>query len=368
MVLGTIDAYGFLTWLNTDVRTLTPDGKNRSHCCAPRWVNPGDPLVCRGGQCGICCLAAESYNLSRVPCDVSLPVLPEVGPAVDESCSLTPSAKCAAYSDASEYLSSTNLGDSLPDADKPAAFPGMVGIGMGQYAKYLFLVPEKNLTVVTLGNSWGTSAGCSGLPGATLPDGYDDGFTMSLIWNALAPAIHAASAAKPPPMRPVQAASLQGVARPQGDRTRQSIREEAEAHAERLRALPVGVASDALKLGSCSCTCPPSQGFGRCFERRTASAPPSDGSCPVDVLDSLPPASDYCPVVVQNVQCSPADVGQPVCAFAAVGEGPSNSNCTMVPGAKHLATANCPIPVGQSWDSCWWEASAPCAYSPYFPP
>jgi CubicO group peptidase (beta-lactamase class C family) len=371
---GRIDAYGFLTWLNTDVRTPTLDGKNRSNCCAPRWVNPGDPLVCRDGECGICCIATESYNLSRVPCDVHLGVLPEVGPAADESCSLKPSAKCAAYSDASEYLSSTNLGDSFPDQDKPTAFPGMVAIGMGQYAKYMYIVPEKNLTVVTLGNSWGTSAGCSGIPSATLPDGYDDGFTMSLVWNALAPAILAATPGKPLSARPVRAASFQGVARPQGDRTRHSMRADAEAHALRLRALSEGAASDtahALKLGSCTCTCPPSQGFGKCFERRTASLPPSDGTCPSDVLAGLPPASDFCPVVVQNVQCSPADIGKSVCAFAAkaaeTGEGPSHSNCTMVPGAKHLATANCPIPVGQHWDSCSWQAF-PCVYSPYFPP
>lgn len=154
---GKVDGYGFLTWLNTDVRTPTADGKRRSNCCAPRWVNDGDPPTCSAsGQCGRCCIARKGYNLSHVPCNPDLGVIPDEGIGLGESCSLSPAPECAQYSDPSEYLATTNLGDAFPDVDRPSSFPGRIGIGMGQSAKYMYLVPERNLTVVTIGRSWGT--------------------------------------------------------------------------------------------------------------------------------------------------------------------------------------------------------------------
>ena len=123
--------------------------------------------------------------------------------------------------------------------------------------------------------------------------------------------------------------------------------------------------------GSCVCFCPPDQGFGKCFDRATkATSMPTDGSCPDDVLSSLPLARDFCPTVVQNLQCMPHEVGSEMCG-ADGGQGDQASTeyqtkCAMVPGMKQLATANCPIAI-TAWDSCWWQAS-PCAFSPYFPP
>jgi len=71
---GIIDGYGFLTWLNTDMTKKTPDGKDRSHCCGPRWG--GNVTTCAAdGVCGTCCAPTGSYNLSRVPCDPDLTVL-----------------------------------------------------------------------------------------------------------------------------------------------------------------------------------------------------------------------------------------------------------------------------------------------------
>ena len=54
-------------------------------------------------------------------------------------------------------------------------------MAMGAYAKYLFVVPSLNVTVVSMGLTFGKSSGC--------PGGYDDSYTLSLIWRALAPAL-----------------------------------------------------------------------------------------------------------------------------------------------------------------------------------
>jgi hypothetical protein len=53
-------AYGWLTWLNTDVEAITPG----LHCCGPRWGHAG--FVCQGGSrgaggkdCAQCCRARD---------------------------------------------------------------------------------------------------------------------------------------------------------------------------------------------------------------------------------------------------------------------------------------------------------------------
>ena len=162
---GTIDGYGFLTWLNTDMRAPIGDGRARSHCCGPRWLDAGSPITCDKGYCGMCCAAASGYNMS-VPCSPELPVLPEVGPGKKESCSDRPHAGCARHSDPSEYVSSTMLGDSFPEADQFPSFPGRIGVAMGQFAKYLYVVPERNISIVTLGQSAGLSLSCDTAYGA----------------------------------------------------------------------------------------------------------------------------------------------------------------------------------------------------------
>lgn len=60
---GVIDAYGFLTWLNTDMTKPTDkeSGAERQHCCAPRWAN-GRGIQPPGLKYTTCCAPADNYT------------------------------------------------------------------------------------------------------------------------------------------------------------------------------------------------------------------------------------------------------------------------------------------------------------------
>ena len=367
---GVIDGYGFLTWLNTDMRKPDPKtGVKRSHCCAPRWG--GNKSACLpDGKCGSCCQAAYGYTASNVPCDPDLPVLPEWGHGAE--CSDRPQAKCANLSDTSEYVSGQNLGDSFPEGDK-MALPEKIGFGMGQYAKYAYMIPQLNITITTMGQSRGGSLGCS--------NAYDDGYTLSLIMKALEPAIMAANPKRAVRQHPVREASLQGTPRAAGDRTWQTIRADKIAYEtlqqEKAQAVSAaspsrGGASEAEITGSCVCQCPPDEGFGKCFNvKASALFPPREGGpCPKEVQAKFPSPSDFCPGIGLPSQCPPNSEGSLACP---PGHEGSLNKCTLVNGTKNLVTASCYFGPGDSWSGgfgeggCTWS-STPCSYSPYYPP
>ena len=54
-----------------------------------------------------------------------------------------------------------NCFPAIPDADFHNA-PNDLAFGMGQWAKYMFVHPESNLTVVSIGQSKGGSLDCTG--------------------------------------------------------------------------------------------------------------------------------------------------------------------------------------------------------------
>jgi len=360
---GVVDGYGLLTWLNTDMRKPADDkGTPRSHCCAPRWAN-GKGTQPSGAYYATCCEAAPGYNASSIPCDINLPVLPE------RPCSDDPQVKCIHACDPSEYVVTQNLGDSFPNTDKIVASE-KIGFGMGQFAKYIFLVPELNLTVSTFGQSTGHSLGCDG--------GYDDGYTLSLIWNAIQPALLGQGFTPEMeleysmhPVAPKEASYL-GTPRAQGDRTKSSLAAEAEQY-RKLAANPAPAGAPEV-AGSCTCTCPPGEGFGKCFnvpaaEMKEDPATLKDGdSCSALVMLKLPPAYDWCPAVGYPTQCQPSEVGTNVCGDSKV----HVSDCAFVGDSKTFATAGCRDTIPKSWSSGWgsscqWSTSE-CTYNPFFPP
>jgi CubicO group peptidase (beta-lactamase class C family) len=175
-VPGVIDGYGFLTWLNTDMKKETASGEERSHCCGPRWGH--GPEACGGpdnSTCGSCCKAVGNYTGDVIPCDPVLPVIPESETQTDNS--YQPSD--ANTSNPSMYVVNQMIGDSFPTVDQQKS-PERLGVAMGQYAKYLYVLPEENLTVVTMGQSMGQSLDC---------EAYSDIFTLSLIWRSLRTAL-----------------------------------------------------------------------------------------------------------------------------------------------------------------------------------
>jgi hypothetical protein len=58
-----------------------------------------------------------------------------------------------------------------------------MGVAMGLYARYIIFDPSQNLTIISLGSAKGWATDCWG--------GYDDAFTVGLVWNLLGPALRA---------------------------------------------------------------------------------------------------------------------------------------------------------------------------------
>ena len=402
--------------------TIHPSlGKDRAHCCAPRWAN-GHGSEAPGAPFATCCVAAKNYTgyndldiglthmsslastnnatttvpcslrhaarcfsagwltfgavlwhnrgfRHSIPCDPTLPVLPE------RPCSSTPEAKCEKACDPSEYVVTQNIGDSFPDSDKIAGQSESLGFGMGQFAKYIYIDTERNITVSTFGQSIGQSLDCD--------KGYNDGYTLSLIWKALAPVFDKGLTADEKAAWTQKQAASSGSGsgsgsvtaklapelgtsnRAGGDITRASLETMAQQHAE------IRSAGEADGFaGSCRCQCPPGQGFGKCFDvpkTDVGIVPPKEGGdCPLKVSLKLPKAYDWCPAVGYPVQCTLSQIGTNVCDADQV----MVQKCQLVPGSSQLASAGCRDHIPGPWGAypgCHWSKT-PCSYNPFFPP
>ena len=134
---------------------------------------------------------------------------------------------------------------------------------MGQWAKYVYVLPSANLTVVSMGQSKGTSLDCEG--------SYNDGYTLSLIWRVMEEAMGVGPKGMPSAAevqesqsssskheRPRTAGFVAGSSSNRRELTRASIKAAKAAHEANARALaesgeegPIG--------GCCTCVCPPGQ-------------------------------------------------------------------------------------------------------------
>ena len=103
---------------------------------------------------------------------------------------ISPSPTCSLYSTvcARTHLRSSILrpavsdhqmiGDNIQGAKSA---PTTVGVAMGLNARYIMFDPAQNLTIVSIGSARGWATDCWG--------GYDDAFTVGLVWNLLGPAV-----------------------------------------------------------------------------------------------------------------------------------------------------------------------------------
>ena len=204
----------------------------------------------------------------------------------------------------------------------------------------MYVLPSANLTVISIGQSYGQSQDCDGA--------YNDGFTLSLVWRVMEAALGLgpnAITSPSPDQQPVPTTEAElpfaqpiGVASKTGARTRASIRAARARDEKRRRRLAATEAALAATMattfsnsssssaswngeqaGCCTCVCPPGQGFGRAFPATASAgggAAPSDGaSCPSSVLGALPPVDGYCPRVGVIQQCLPDEVGQHICEY-----------------------------------------------------
>lgn len=281
-----------------------------------------------------------------------------------------------------EWIKGTSL---IGDGIVAGLAPDDVGVGMGWLAKYVYFIPSWNTTVVTLGQSWGASLACDiGAAGTAhgFTRGYDDGWAMTLAWRAFGNATRPAAA--PRPNGHYRQRALVPLGTPTGHLPMP------------LRQLYSGARgmvttqhrradndSSAVINGSCTCTCPPGQGFGVCFDgipnaslsHRNALG--GAGKPAPQCAHFISSAPKYCPAVGVPRQCDPKGpdggshcpsvslYGIPPgnCSRVLHGCGPSSSDRDVSDQSFNFEVCEC-VPAKFS---CSW-APQPCSYSPYFPP
>jgi len=186
---------------------------------------------------------------------------------------------------------------------------------MGWCARYIVTVPSQNLTIVSMGTSEGWSDGCWG--------GYDDSFSIALIWASLAKALEAPADFVQHPDVAKTRVPLPPRARP----TRESLIPPGHPSSHQHEAPPPGE----TWLGSCACACGPGQGYGKCFNVASGSPPPKAGDCSSfksDPTSFYNRQRDFCPQAGFPVQCNyPADATTDLCTPK---DHPRDGNCTQV--------------------------------------
>ena len=336
-------AYGFLTWLNLDV--------GEAHCCAPVWG--GRAKHCNGTDCTMCCTRNGTAN-PNMPCTVRGKMLN----TLSNYCSRLPGVRnisdrrCHRWG--SQYVDGHIIGSQGPGL---ARAPADTLIVMGQDAKYLIVVPSLNISVVTLGQTSGTSLQCEGA--------YDDAATLSVIWDQLSSAVTPRRAPAP---EPAPAPTLGGVLPPSRRATGGVRGRGGGGSTEGAAAAAAAAAAGPPYMGSCSCVCG-QNGFGKCFNVPAATPPTTPYDCstvPGWTLPNAPleRAAEYCPASGVMQACRyPADASVGVCAKGCV----QLHACRPVHNGSGVAVANCRCYSGPSFGACTWS-NATCAYSPYFPP
>jgi hypothetical protein len=235
----------------------------------------------------------------------------------------------------------------------------------------IFMVPSRNLSVVTLGATWGSSLQCR--LGHTLPtdppynDGYDDAFSASVLWKAVDAATKAVDAATTPsaPSAPSTAENVPIISPAAG--------REPPTATSGLDEPP-----HPKGFGSCACACPPGRGNGGCYDLDTPPTGPTD-------LERCrryqPLAPRDCPAVGIVRQChtppTPGDVDCKAAGEAMRGDVGSPTvwggllNCSLRSACvsdplvgSFVSTASCSCqPVYYGDHACHWSPE-PCSRRP----
>lgn len=331
--------YGFLVWLNRPASIQT--------CCAPRWGE----TVLQG-------------------CDVSRSDRKEW------------ERSCVVHTCRSSTIEGHIIGDGLTSESAPAD----LALGMGQSAKYSMTIPSQGLAVVSLGLSWGSSSQCplgkvdaggsmmgngTRLPRGTLVNasGYDDAFTATQVWRAFGNITQLmrddadlGSGADPVFVVEAHRGTSKWSSYTWPSDGRNGLGGDAA---------PTSVSTHNGDGGACYCYCPPSMGFGVCFNMNL-------GTTPGDCSSAIPKAADYCPAHGQPRQCSPhpspsdtdcEDVhldGLNCTLSSACADMPEGGSHGLPPSDLALKYATC-LCRPSSFSSCYWTSTV-CEYTPYFPP
>ena len=347
-------AYGFLVWTNNDV---TGTGTS---CCAPRWGHAGH--LCTGPNktmCASCCsprvntpgnpAGVDGNVTSGAFCNTSASTLNEADSSVD----IHPGEPQAQWMErvGSALIKKNMIGDNI-EGTIPA--PNDVGVGMGWAARYIIAIPSQNLTIISIGTSLGWADNCWG--------GYDDSYTVSLVWNTIAKALKPSEFVRAKYLRAELAGELATVVtKPMGKRHRGKT-----AGAVVQETLGEGESF----AGSCTCLCAPGMGYGRCFNMKVGPKPATAASCnkiPGFTTNASSPyfkQAEYCAAAGTPKQCKyPQDKDVDMCP------GANNRQvraCAPVAGQPNLATAGCSVQP-KTFGNCKWSPTT-CVYTPFIPP
>ncbi len=185
-----------------------------------------------------------------------------------------------------------------------------LAMGLGWLGKWMVMIPSHNATVVTLGNTWGSTVACGlDLDGT----GYDESFSVTVLWRQVREMLDLSVGVDPSRNTRVANANSGSTKGQQNDkvnvarfvlnnrtlpfrkstagarRTHQGLSSHLSVHAlgpkpilARIAEAPSrrsggpGVATttvsseDSKTSGSCQCLCPPDQGFGICVNATSA--------------------------------------------------------------------------------------------------
>ena len=237
--------------LNTKVEDWGPG----VHCCAPRWGHAA--VVCGTTKpveenCAQCCQERGVETITPgYMCNLTSPSLNE---AVAKK-HITPSEPKAEWMErvGSAYIGTQMIGDNIPGT---FAAPTTLATAMGEAARYLMVDPAQELTIISMGSAKGWATNCWG--------GYDDAYTVALVWNLLGPALQVRNAS-------AETAALLAAEerRLAAEREEDAVTADAdgrkiiEEEGERAKA---EVAASGVELqGSCQCYCRAEEGRGVCF-------------------------------------------------------------------------------------------------------
>ena len=336
-------SYGFLTYNNR----APPSFPN---CCSPRWSEP--PWTgCPGYAFG------HNRNMLRGPYlgdDVVLR---------NKNVEHTHWGESAATMNVTQGQRSGNF----LDGQKLVPFaPADIVISVGSMAKYVFTIPSRDMVVVTMGQTWGSSSACN----VNLFPNYDEALTGTVMWEAFGDltlpysaglsvnsngGISDGAAAEEPPTR--AAAGL-------GEDTDAEIRSTSEP-----------ISSDDGG-GACYCSCPPDRTSGQCYN--------------VTLLPSNTEPSDHCAAYLPRGGAPGVCPGIGVVKeCGSVGADDCSTNMTMTSGGQFrcnkpciectlaqscadaaqrtasaaVSTCNCKV---TAFYTCTYEPE-PCVSSPYYP-
>ena len=198
-----------------------------------------------------------------------------------------------------------------------------MAIAFGWLSRAYFVVPGTNLVVVSIGSSWGWARSCRQ---------YDDGYTQTLIWNAIRPAVaplwNSSTTATAAP-----AAAARACRRTPSAPSRRAPGGWATARRPR-RATTAPVRSPA----SAGARARRPKASGTCFNLEAGSAAAENGYC-AGVVDR---AAETCPRIAIVAQCNATMRNWTAAQICAVAVGDTLSSET---GWLGLTKTNCvPMP------------------------